>query len=78
MNTWDEEKDVLSEFAISEKLKQTILLNGREVAKGSYGVKGVPTVFWIDRTGVVVDMDDDFNGPDPLEQKTKKLLARAK
>lgn len=77
VNTWDEEKDVLAEFVKDEKLRQTILLNGREVAKTSYGVKGVPTVFWIDRAGIVVDMEDDFKGPGPLEQRTTRLLARA-
>ena len=76
VNIWDEEKELVSAFAKEKKLKHRILLNGGDVAKEAYRVQGIPVVYWIDRKGMIVDMHFDFDGPGPLQAKTKKLLKR--
>ena len=51
-----------------------MLLDGSAVAK-EYGVFSIPTVFWINREGVMIDVDLGFNGDsNKLEVKAKKLL----
>ena len=75
VNQWDEDKDTLASFAKDLKLHQRILLNGSSVGRGLYGVGGVPASFWIDRSGVVVDSHVDFDGPELLDRKTKKLIS---
>jgi len=52
-----------------------VLLNGGETSD-KYGIpnRGVPTVFWIDREGIIVDVDPGSGDPAKLEALTKKLL----
>lgn len=75
VNHWDEDKETLSKFVADNRLQQRVLLNGNAVGKDSYGVAGVPSSFWINRAGIVVDSHVDFDGPEILDQKTRKLLA---
>lgn len=77
VNAWDESKSDLTTFAKNEKLTHKILLDGGEVFTEKYGLQGVPTTFWIDRNGVIVDIDVDFKKAGPLERKTAKLVAGA-
>jgi hypothetical protein len=74
VNAWDEPEADVNAFVDQHKLTHRILLNGGNVAR-RYGVKGVPAVLWIDRTGTVVDAELDFHGPKSLERKTERLLA---
>jgi hypothetical protein len=74
VNAWDEPKEMLTKFVKDKNLKHTILLSGEKVATETYGLKGVPYVFWINKEGVVVDSEMDYDGPEPLERRTKKLL----
>ena len=51
-----------------------MLLDGSTVGK-KYGVFSIPTVFWINREGVMIDVDFGFDGDsNKLEEKAKKLL----
>ena len=74
-NAWDEEKGLLKRYVKKENLKQRVLLNAGEVFS-AYGAKSVPTVLFIDKSGVVVDVEIGFDhGPAALEERVKKLLA---
>ena len=75
VNHWDEDKETLTKFVADNKLQQRILLNGNSVGKELYEVAGIPTSFWINRAGVIVDSHVDFDGPEVLDQKTRKLIA---
>ncbi len=73
-NAWDEEKNILKRYARKDKLKQRILLDGSALFD-AYGGTSVPTVLFIDRNGVVVDVEVGFDGPDDLIKRTERLLA---
>ncbi len=75
MNDWDEDKESLAKYVADNKLQQRVLLNGRSVGKSLYGNLGAPSSFWINRAGVIVDSHVGFEGPEVLDQKTKKLIA---
>lgn len=78
INSWDEDRETLIQFATKEKLKHRILLDGSETAE-KYGLgRNIPVVLWIDRAGIVVDTEWGFGGAATLERKTKKLLAVGK
>ena len=74
VNAWDEDKNEVKKFAEKNKLKQRILLNGRSVAYERYRVPDIPTTVWIDRAGVVRDMDIGFEDPQAFDEKTTRLL----
>lgn len=74
VNAWNEPKDDVAKFVKEHQLKHRILLDGKPVGKDLYGVKGIPTVLFINKEGVVVDVEIDFAGPEHLEAKTKKLM----
>jgi hypothetical protein len=75
VNAWDEEKEILKQFVEQNKLNQRILLNGGETSD-HYGIpnRSIPTVLWIDRSGVVVDIDFGASDVKTLENNTKKLV----
>ena len=77
VNAWDEEQEDVRRFVEENKLKQRILMNGRDVGYELYHVPGIPTVLWISRNGVVVYTELGYDDPKELEQNTKKLLARS-
>ncbi len=74
VNAWNEPKKTLARFVRKGKLKQIVLLEGRNVAKKDYGVTAVPTTLWIDRDGVVIHTQIDFDGPEELNELTKQLI----
>lgn len=76
VNAWDEPKNKIADFVKKNALKQKVLLNGGGVFRKTYKLKAIPTVFWIDAQGIIVDTDADFNGPGPLERKTARLVER--
>ena len=65
----------MERFAKREKLRQTILLEGADVAKEYKTDGGVPTTLWIDREGVIADTDVGYGGPEPLDEKTARLIS---
>lgn len=73
-NAWDEDKRLLIRYAKKEKLKQRILLNAGALFD-SYGGVMIPTVLFVDRHGVVRDVEVGFGDPDHLVRLTEKLLA---
>jgi hypothetical protein len=74
INTWDEDERQLKKWAVSEQLKQRILVYGREVGE-LYGVGGaVPAAVWIDPAGKVVTTESGKIGQMRLEHHTKRLL----
>ena len=73
VNAWDEDKSQINRYVRKEKLGQRILLDGSKVAS-SYGSPGLPTLLWIDGTGIVMDVEVGFGGPASLERRTDQLL----
>lgn len=76
INQWDESREEVAKFVAEKKLTHRVLLNGGSVGAELYRIEGVPTCFWVDRSGMVVDSLLDFEGPGVLDQKTKATLAR--
>jgi hypothetical protein len=74
VNAWDEPKPDVADFAKENKLKQRILLDG-SAAGSRYKIMGVPTVFWINPEGEIVDAEVGFDSPESLAEKTRRLLA---
>lgn len=77
VNAWDEDKGTVSQYAKDTKLKQTFLLEGSGV-KDAYGVGPIPTVFWIDRAGKVVDIEIGFESAAALRDRTVSLVRPGK
>jgi len=74
-NAWDEEKSVLKRFVKKENLRQRVLLNAGEVFT-ALGGKRVPTVLFIDRKGIVVDVELGFDkGADRLNRAVAELVS---
>jgi len=74
-NAWDEDRGVLKRYAQKENLKQRILLEAGEVFR-AYGAKSVPTVLFIDKEGIVVDVEIGFDhGPRQLKETVQKLIS---
>lgn len=75
MNAWDEDKEILKQYVEQNKLNQLVLLNGGETSD-RFGIpsRSVPTVLWIDRSGIVVDVDTGSGNVKTLEDNTKRLV----
>lgn len=75
VNAWDEDKKILKQYVEQNKLNQRVLLNGSETCD-RYTITNcsIPTLFWIDRAGVVVDIDPGSGDVKTLENNTKKLV----
>lgn len=75
VNSWDEPKQDVARFVKDQQLKQHVLLDGSGVA-AQYGVTSVPTVFWINKDGVIVDLEIGFGGAEELKSRTTKLMKK--
>ena len=75
VNAWDEDKEILKQYVEQQKLNQRVLLEGGKTIK-QYGVPDgmIPTILWIDRAGIVVDVDLGSADVKTLESNTKKLV----
>ena len=75
VNAWDEDKDILKQYVENNKFNQRVLLEGGKIIQ-QYGVPDgtLPTVFWIDRAGVVMDVDVGSGDVKKLESKTRNLV----
>ncbi len=74
-NAWDEDRETVQNFVNDQKLTYRVLLDGGDV-HDSYHVRSVPALFWIDRAGVIRDIELGFHSAEALEKKTKRHLAR--
>lgn len=77
VNAWDEPQDEIAKHVNEHKLQQRILLNGRDVKENVYGMKGIPMLFWINRAGIVVNaqLDYDEAHAKSLDDFTQKLVS---
>ena len=73
VNAWDESRETVRRFVTEKNLKQRVLLDGSSVHE-SYGLAGIPVSVWIDRAGVVADVEFGYSGPTALERTTKRLI----
>jgi len=76
VDAWDEDKEILKQYVEQNKLNQRVLLEGGKTIK-QYGVPDelIPTVLWIDRAGIVVDVALGAGDVKTLENNTKKLVS---
>jgi peroxiredoxin len=76
VNAWDEPADTVRKFVEEKKLTHTIVMDGRAVAGDSFGVKGIPVTYLIDRDGKVRWMHVGFAPGDEkkMEAKIRELL----
>ena len=75
VNAWDEDQEILKQYVEQNKLNQRVLLYGGETSD-RYGIpsRSVPTILWVDRSGIVVDVDPGSGDVKRLEINTKKLV----
>lgn len=75
VNAWDEDPDIIKQYFEQNKLTHRVLLNGGETSD-AYGIpsRSVPTVFWINTEGTIVNVDPGSGDPVTLEANTEKLL----
>ncbi len=65
---------MLSVFKSQHELTYPLLMNGEQTAE-SYGLgRGVPVAIWVNRAGVISDVELGYHGPGPLLKKTEELL----
>lgn len=72
-NAWDEDRATVRDFVKSQKLTHRMLMNGSRL-QSQYQLNAVPTLIWIDRSGIIQDLEIGYAGPEPIEQKTKRLV----
>lgn len=77
VNGYDESAEQVKRFVDKKKLTHPIVLMGGKTASESYGVRGYPTSFWLDREGKVVSFDVGFGegGQKELKATLEKMLA---
>jgi len=75
VNGWDEPRKQVAEFADEHKLKQTILLNGSDLAT-QYEVQWYPSRFWIDRQGNIVEFEEGGADKATLRRRAKMLIGK--
>jgi len=76
VNSRDDPKEEIAKYVQEHKLQQRILLNGKNVKENVYGMKGIPMVFWINRAGVVVNtqLDYDETLAKTMDEYTRQLV----
>lgn len=72
-NAWDEDRATVRDFVNKQKLTHRILMNGSGL-HSDYQLNSIPTLIWIDRAGIIQDLEIGYGGPAPIEQKTKRLV----
>ncbi|MCK4660816.1 MAG: TlpA family protein disulfide reductase [Phycisphaerae bacterium] len=78
INAWNEPRAEVARYVRSNQLKHRILLDGAEVGSKGYGIRSLPTCFWIDRTGMIVHRLSGFSRHDlkRMEQWTEEILSQ--
>ena len=80
VNGYNDRKPVVEKYVQMAGLQQTVLLNGRDVARRNYSVRAFPTSYWIDHNGVVVKRTVGF-APymvADMEKRIERMLAARK
>ena len=77
VNSRDEPAEEIAQYVHEHDLQQHILLNGRYVKETVYGMMGIPMLFWINRAGIVVNtqLDYDKARARKLDEYTQKLVS---
>lgn len=74
VNAWDEPRKQIQRFVTEKQLRQRVLLDGGTVFE-EYGGRGVPTTYWIDRQGIIVNAAVGYTSKPTLMRKTDDLVA---
>lgn len=73
INGWDDPREVVAAYQEKNNFKHTLLLNGSEVAK-AYGIDLYPSCIWVNKQGIITDIQYGATNAKKLETKTEKLL----
>lgn len=73
VNGWDEPRPVIAAWQEKNRFRHTLLLDGGEVA-GAYGVETYPSCIWINREGIITDIQRGALSAEALASRTEKLL----
>ncbi|HCW43707.1 MAG: TlpA family protein disulfide reductase [Planctomycetia bacterium] len=66
----------IREYVSEEGLQQKMLLQGDGVGFQQYHLKRMPTVYFIDRKGVLISRSPGFQDYSALEKSLKKVLRK--
>ena len=66
----------IREFVAENDLQQRMLLRGDGVGFQQYHLKAMPSVYFIDRSGKVVDREVGFRNQSQIEKTLEKVLGR--
>jgi hypothetical protein len=75
VNFKNEPKSTVSAFAKREAINYPILLDGNSVGQ-KYGVRGIPTTFYLDPEGRIVSSEVGAEQESEMEAKVKAILPR--
>jgi hypothetical protein len=75
VNAWDEPAGTVRQFVGQQGIRYPVLLGGSSAAR-KYGIRGVPTAFYIDREGTIVGSKVGLASLQVMEAQVKKILER--
>ena len=71
----DEEPYEVEKFMADKKLTFTVLLDTDKKIASKYNIRGIPTTFFIDKNGIIKDVEVDvFSKKELLEQRLKSSI----
>lgn len=73
INGWDDPREVVAAYQEKNNFKHTLLLNGGEVAK-AYGIDLYPSCVWVNKQGIITDIQYGATNSKIIGAKTEKLL----
>lgn len=73
INGWDDPRQVVQAYQEKNNFKHTLLLTGSAVAK-SYSIDLYPSCVWINKAGIITDIQYGSTNAKTLELRTEKLL----
>jgi peroxiredoxin len=75
VNYWNEPAATVREWAMEKEINYTVLLNGGKTGR-DYGVKGIPSSFFIDPNGLITHVEVGYSpgSEAQLEERVKAIL----
>lgn len=75
MNAWDETPETVRGFVGQQGIRYPVLLRGRSAAM-KYGVRGIPSAFYIDPQGRLAGSHVGLSSLEEIEAAVKEILPR--
>jgi len=71
---WAKDKAAIAKFVKEEKMPYPVLINGDSISKPYGGIDAMPTSFYVDRSGNVVNVQLGLTSKDDMEANIRKTL----